>query len=153
MPPQSNMQIEIAGLSAVDRGAALARQAYGRSVAHPSGNVHFNRLRPENLSGAAARWARLVSLYAGAVTRWAGFSRLQLQGATSAAMRFFQRQFQLCFDILSPVTARSGSACATEQVSKVKAPGAAKTAKIEITEVEACRRRATTCSLSPFPSG
>src|SRR5467141_5178344 len=69
-------------------------------------------------------------------------------------MPFLQRQFQLGLDILSASTAPApgGSARVTEQVSKVKASGAAKATKIEIAEVEASRRRSSSCSLSTFPS-
>src|SRR5258706_14716463 len=66
-------------------------------------------------------------------------------------MRFFQRQFQFGLDILSAITAPSGSARSTEQISKVKT-AATHATKIKITEVETTRRRSTGRSLSSFPS-
>src|SRR5882672_4757260 len=66
-------------------------------------------------------------------------------------MRFFQRQFQLGFDILSAISAPSGSARSTEQISKVKT-AATNATKVEITEVETSRRRPTGRSLTSFPS-
>src|SRR5258707_6505933 len=69
-------------------------------------------------------------------------------------MRFFQRQFQLGFDILSATTAPSGTACAAKQVSEVETSGAAaKATKFEITEIEPFRRRSARRSLRSFPSG
>src|SRR6266850_2654001 len=67
-------------------------------------------------------------------------------------MRLFQRQFQLGFDILSPVTATSGSAPAAKQVSKIKTSGAAKATKLEITEVESTRGLSPRRSRISFPT-
>src|SRR3982074_3830636 len=68
-------------------------------------------------------------------------------------MRLFQRQFEFGFDILSAISAPSGSARAAKQVSEVKTSGAAaKTTKFEIAEVETTWRRSTGRPLSSFPS-
>src|SRR5207237_5511447 len=52
------------------------------------------------------------------ITSWTSFSRLHLQRALAAAMRFLERQFKFRFDILPASTAATARACRT--------PGAAK---------------------------